>query len=439
MPKLFLLSLIFFYCSSIWAYQNGEEFCQNNPINGMSRFHEISDSRFSPEKIIIHSYTKKTFDQNFPTVLFFTGGPGASPRGSEFDLPKTNIIFFESRGMGCSRPNNASLFLNPTFYSSESTARDALQILNDYQVNKAFIYGHSYGTVVASMFAHLFPERTQKLILEGVIGSGGIGIWNSERRKNNLQKTFSALPAQLQKKITFYSQSELLPKNWYSNIGTMMSYLDDGYNIYQNFLENILSMEEESFISFVNNFYAAKGFLHIDPKEASDGEVVFGMITCQELKALDPKASFYLNFNDHNILEWDHQNTTKTQYCDPLGIKNEKSETDLKKIFHSKINVPIIYLIGEDDGATDLEEAMIHLKNRANKKADFYVLKNGGHLPNLGALKEDRQCHNEEDCQSLKVIRTQKELFLELLNQDLINLDKYNQILPLSWEKRFSF
>lgn len=432
MPKLILLLL--FFSPILWAYQDGADYCKKNQIDGISRFHKIFDPEFKDETILVHSYLKKTFNPKLPSLIFFPGGPGASPRGSEFDLEHFNIIFFESRGMGCSRPKNSHLFLNPTFYSTKKTAHDVLKLLDDYSIDKAFIYGHSYGTVTASYFAHLFPERTEKLILEGIIGSGGVGIWNSERRKNNLQVTFDNLNHENREKILAYSRSGKLPTNWYSVIGTMMSYLDNGFEIYKDFIANILAMDKESFIPFVKNFYANKGFTNIDPLDSSDGEVVFGMITCQELNGLDSKSSFYLNFNSENLLYWDHDNSTKKQYCDHLNIIKPLPSKNLTEIFNSKIHVPIIYLVGENDGATDLDEALIHLKNRAAGPYVFYVLEKGGHLPNLTALKDDRHCHTLEDCESLKVIRTQKKFFENLLtSKKLVSPSSYNHILPLKW------
>ncbi len=431
--------LLIFFAPTLLAYQDGNSFCRENPISGIGRFHTVIDDDFSNETISIYSYLKKPFDPNQPSLIFFPGGPGATPRGSEFDLPGINVIFFESRGMGCSRPSDPKIFLNKNFYSTEKTVQDVLQILSDYNIKKAFIYGHSYGTVSASLFASLHPEYTEKLILEGVIGTGAIGIWNSEIRKSNLQDTFKSLNSDDQNKILAFSRNGKLPSNWYSNIGTMMSYLDNGFEIYKDFLHNILTMEEDSFISFVNNFYTEKGFIATNPLDASDGEVVFGMLTCQELGALDPKASFYLNFDNNKLLQWDHDNKTKKQYCDPLQIKHEIAKHKKDLLFNSKIIVPIIYLVGENDGATDILEGTLHLKNRARGSYKFLTLERGGHLPNLGALKDDRDCHDPDDCESLKIIRTQKSLFLNLLvNESSISLSRYNEILPFKWSLKYS-
>ena len=54
---LFLLML----CLSlpVLAYDNGEVFCEKNPILGSSRLHQVFDSDFPNEQMLIHSYTKK--------------------------------------------------------------------------------------------------------------------------------------------------------------------------------------------------------------------------------------------------------------------------------------------------------------------------------------------------------------------------------------------
>lgn len=418
-----------------FAYETGKDFCGKNPVSGTSRFHQIVDKDFPDENLRIHSYVKKAFNKDLPTILFFTGGPGASPRSSEFDLEKFNIIFFEQRGMGCSRPDRKDIFLNPKFYASSKTIRDARKILNDYKVQKAIIYGHSYGTVPATMFASQFPEMTLKVILEGIIFRGDVGIWKSEIKRIFLQDIYDNLDEELKKKVIHYSNSGKVPANWYSVVGTMMSYLDNGAYVYKNFLGNVLSMEEEFFVNLVTNFYAPKGFEHVSPEEASDGEVVFGMITCKELSGNTDVSNSYLRFDNNNKLVWDKGSVQIDNYCKPLGLKSAHSvSTDMSRY---PVKVPVVYLAGEYDGATDLNQAKLHAMNVAQGRKSFYVLSEGGHLPNLGALRENRQCHDEEDCQSLKAVKTQVKMFEQILDDKLTDkiLDGLNEELPFRWTR----
>jgi proline iminopeptidase len=289
--KLTLLIFIFLTTSLTWA-------CDST-INGIGRFHHVQDSDFPQEHVLIHSYTKVPFNSKLPTILFFVGGPGANPSSSEFFVDGLNVIFFEQRGVGCSRPNSKTMFLNPKFYSSEKTVQDAKVILDDYGVTKAFIYGHSYGSVLATMFASLFPEKTEKLILEGTIYEASEEFWKPERRRGLLQKTFDSLTEEQKKMILEYSSNGVAPSSWFSVVGMMMSYLDDGYEAYKRFLSNVLTMDAGNFESFISSFYPQKGFLRISPEDASDGEVVFGMITCKELSGTSSFANQSLIFDEN--------------------------------------------------------------------------------------------------------------------------------------------
>ncbi|MCK6593771.1 MAG: alpha/beta hydrolase [Bacteriovoracaceae bacterium] len=432
MKTLFIL-LLASLSGTLFAYEGAHSYCQKNPIEGISTLHQVNDSDFPNEKIYIHSYLKSKFEPNKKTVLFFSGGPGASPRSSEFKLDSVNVIFFEQRGMGCSRPNSADLFLNPKFYSSKKSINDAAKILSDYQINEAIIYGHSYGTILATMFAHYYPEKTERVIIEGVIGKADIGIWQSEHRREKLQETFESLDDTLKDKILLYSHHNDLPSTWFSVVGTMMSYLDNGYETYKGFLANILEMDESSFISFIKNFYTQKGFTATSLLEADDGDMTFGMITCQELSGTDKTSSMKLLFDADNKLQWDNINEDNRNYCLPLGISQSKA-LDLSNF---PVLRPITYLIGEDDGATDLAQAKYHYQNVAKGISNFLVLKNGGHLPNLASLKDNRPCHDEDDCKNLQPLKAQVQFFEQVvLSKNHIaqkDIEIINTMIPLPW------
>lgn len=426
--------LIFLWTHTLWAYENAEEFCQKNPISGIGRFHKVIDEDFPNEEFFIHSYVKKTFDATRPSILFFSGGPGSSPRSTEFDLKNYNVIFFEQRGMGCSRPGKLTHYLDPKFYSSEKSASDVLQIAKDYGLKEVIAYGHSYGTVLATIFASKYPNLIHRVVLEGTIGVGDLKIWKSERRRELLLQTFQQLPDDLQKQIIYYSGHEKLPTNWFSVVGNMMTYLDNAQDIYANFLGNVLQMEESSFVDFISTFYPAKGFSNVSPEDAEDGEVTFGMITCQELSGSNLESSMNLIFDQKKNLIWDNVNLTRKDYCLPLGLSLTSNPIDLKNY---PLRVPVTYLVGENDGATDQEQARYHARFVARGLKQFYMLKKGGHLPNLGALKEDRECRDTEDCNSMKAIKTQVKFFEKILSSELpltpVELSAINENLDFIW------
>ena len=81
-------------------YKNGEILCAHIE-NEFSKRTSVPINYQNPSKgnTSIYSYTKKPFDPNLPSVLYFTGGPGVSSRSSEFDLPNFNVIFLGQRGI----------------------------------------------------------------------------------------------------------------------------------------------------------------------------------------------------------------------------------------------------------------------------------------------------------------------------------------------------
>lgn len=55
-------------------------------------------------------------------------------------------------------------------YSLDLYANQIREFMNTQRINKAYIAGHSMGGAVAMKFAHMFPERTGKLVLVGSAG-----------------------------------------------------------------------------------------------------------------------------------------------------------------------------------------------------------------------------------------------------------------------------
>jgi proline iminopeptidase len=77
-----------------------------------------------------------------------------------------NLLVFDQRGIAFSRPQE-SLYQNLDFYSSLNTALDLEEIRKKLGLQQLIIYGASYGTVPATIYSSLFPERVLFAILEG--------------------------------------------------------------------------------------------------------------------------------------------------------------------------------------------------------------------------------------------------------------------------------
>lgn len=86
--------------------------------------------------------------------------------------PRHQVIAMDLRGRGFSdKP--------PSGYSIENHIRDILALLNELQINKAVLMGHSLGAFIALAFTAQYPQRTDRLIL--VDGGGRLSETQSAK------------------------------------------------------------------------------------------------------------------------------------------------------------------------------------------------------------------------------------------------------------------
>jgi proline iminopeptidase len=99
-------------------------------------------------------------------VIFLHGGPGAGFSDSDkqfFDETKYNVIFFDQRGASRSKPFG-SIENNTT----QDLLVDINHILDTLNSDKVYVFGGSWGSTLALIFAIHHPERVLGLILRGI-------------------------------------------------------------------------------------------------------------------------------------------------------------------------------------------------------------------------------------------------------------------------------
>ena len=99
-------------------------------------------------------------------MLFLHGGPGAGTSTiyqKFFDPKKYHLIMFDQRGCGKSKPYGET---------KENTTSDLISdinlILENFSIDKINIYGGSWGSTLALLYAENNPERVATLTLRGV-------------------------------------------------------------------------------------------------------------------------------------------------------------------------------------------------------------------------------------------------------------------------------
>lgn len=99
-------------------------------------------------------------------VLYIHGGPGAGCDGNSrrFFNPKAwNIILFDQRGANRSKPFG-SIKANTTW----KLAQDIRQLLRFLDIKKAFLFGGSWGSTLALVYAIKHPETVTGMLLRGI-------------------------------------------------------------------------------------------------------------------------------------------------------------------------------------------------------------------------------------------------------------------------------
>jgi pimeloyl-ACP methyl ester carboxylesterase len=148
-------------------------------------------------------------------VIALAGGPGqaAIPLAEGFDqtlgpiIATRDLIVFDQRGTGFSHPLSCHAFETPgqfrtgsaivaecgnqigptrTFYTTADSVADIEAIRQAGGYEKLVLYGTSYGTKVAELYAQRYPEHVEALVLDSVVPPNGPDPMN--------RATYSAIP-----------------------------------------------------------------------------------------------------------------------------------------------------------------------------------------------------------------------------------------------------
>ena len=99
-------------------------------------------------------------------AIYLHGGPGSGFRDGDkrfFDPRKFNVLLFDQRGAGRSKPF-ASLKANTT----GKLVQDICRLLDHFSMDKVLVFGGSWGSTLALVFAILHPERVRAMLLRGI-------------------------------------------------------------------------------------------------------------------------------------------------------------------------------------------------------------------------------------------------------------------------------
>ncbi len=112
-------------------------------------------------------YIKTFGDSKADPIIFLHGGPGYNCAGFEATTAQRLadngffVIVYDRRGEGRSTDPNAKFNFQQTF-------EDINEIYKSNSLKKASFIGHSFGGIVALLFAEKFPDKIKSVFLTGV-------------------------------------------------------------------------------------------------------------------------------------------------------------------------------------------------------------------------------------------------------------------------------
>lgn len=373
----------------------------------------------------IYFWTYLEFDKQKPSMIYVNGGPGGSSHFSKIiGMKDWNIIFFDQRGTACSRPTTFTDYKNTNYLSSQIIAEDMDLIRQHLQIQKWSIYGHSYGTVPATLYAHLFPQNTTALVLEGVIDRGDSDLYRTPRRKFLTQQFVNQLDEALKDKIDKIATSWGI--DYFSKLLMSLMYADLPFANVEDYLKKIVIQNEVEASENSALFLSQKVTTQIPPNPNievtstedldNDWNSLLGfsepnwtIITCKELRSNQIESYFFYEWLERKFHFVNNESAWKQrlQSCYNLNITDEMMQTPYDAA-NLRLQVPTTYFQGTTDGSTEAPKAVRHFKTNTSSNKQIFLKINGGHSPMINplfVLSTDKETLNANQLATSQIFR----------------------------------
>jgi proline iminopeptidase len=122
-------------------------------------------------------YYVRTGRKSTNPLVVIPGGPGAASVALYRGLRRhaagkgLDVIMIDHRGVGMSRHDDQGADLPPEALTIEQAVNDVAAVLDDAQVDKAVVYGTSYGTYLAAGVGVRHPDRVHAMVLDSPVFS----------------------------------------------------------------------------------------------------------------------------------------------------------------------------------------------------------------------------------------------------------------------------
>ena len=132
----------------------------------------------TPDRGEFDLYYVRTGRKSRHPLVVIPGGPGMASIGHYQGLRRRavaaglDVIMIEHRGVGLSRRDDSGTDLPPDALTIEAVVDDVAAVLDDARVQRAVVYGTSYGSYLAAGVGARHPTRVQAMVLDSPLLNG---------------------------------------------------------------------------------------------------------------------------------------------------------------------------------------------------------------------------------------------------------------------------
>ena len=288
------------------------------------------------EHYLLHYKTKN----EAPVLLFIHGGPGHSESMNaymveEYTDRNYNIVYYDQRGTGRTYLKNKEIMVD-----TEILKKDLLEIVlyikKIYEKDKIGIIGHSWGSVLGSMFALEHPEHTLCYIGCGQI----VNFMENERvgykkLKEAIEQSGNKKDRKKLEEIGEYPVDGTFNMQSYNKIGKVRN-LQGKYHLASSFCKNMI-----------------KTYFKSPTMRLADISAMFSCIKVN-MKVMEELFSYDLRSK---------------------GIQYQ---------------LPVYYVLGENDQQTPIEISIAYFNDIVAPDKKLYLIKNAGHCTMLDNMDDYR-------------------------------------------------
>jgi proline iminopeptidase len=329
------------------------------------------------------------FEPSRPTMVVFAGGPGM-PTHMSNDNPASrwfnalakigyNILLFDQRGVAFSKPDSSRIYNAPLFYSCINTAKDVERIRIFLGISQLSVYGKSYGTIPATVYASMFEKSTRSLTLEGTVGlSLNLEADESHFIPAETQRFYDSLPIDTQVRLTMLSERNQGRDSSFPEAVKAAMMMDGQSGLKQlhqrleassdlDSVEKALQQTSEKLMSYIFSANELYGLNRVVNRMLGIRELGLMTNTGQEYWVLTPSGQIRI-FRNENVS--DARFAKAASEFHPIVYRSSDFKT----------TVPTYYIQGDEDGAANPWGAVQHWMLANNPHSEMLMLRGGGHF-----------------------------------------------------------